>query len=116
MRRWNAWTRREGRWAWLWWDRRGRQNAELARRLYEAYEGLRRGRPRGHVWLRHVRAHTKVKGNEVADGLAKKAAADAGFSGSGRGVLKMALELYRAQGGGENLRRPPLVGQNLGVG
>ena len=68
------------------------------------------------MWLRHVRAHTKLTGNEVADGLAKKAAADAGFSGSGRDVQKMALELYRAQGGGENLRRPPLVGQNLGVG
>ena len=46
------------------------------------------------MWLRHVRAHTKVKGNEVADGLAKKAAADAGFSGSGRDVLKMALEFF----------------------
>ena len=101
-----------GKWA----LKRGRQNAELARRLYEAYEGLRRRRPRGHVWIRHVRAHTKVVGNEVADNLAKKAAADAGFGGSERDVLKTALEVYRAQGGGQNLRRPPLVGQNLGIG
>ena len=101
-----------GRWA----VKRGRRNAELARRLYEAYEDLRRRRPRGHVWITHVRAHTKVRGNEVADGLAKKAAADAGFRGSGRDVLATALELYRAYGGGQNLRRPPLLGQNLGVG
>ena len=99
-----------------WGVKRGRQNAELARRLYEAYEGLRRQRPRGHVWVRHVRAHTRVRGNEVVDGLAKKAAADAQFSGSGRRVLTTALGLHRAWGGGENLRRLSLVGQNLGVG
>ena len=53
---------------------------------------------------------------KYADGLAKRAAADAEFNGSGRSVQKMALELYRAQGGSESLRRSPLVGQNLGVG
>ena len=61
-------------------------------------------------------SHTRVRGNEVVDGLAKKAAADAQFSGSGRRVLTTALGLHRAWGGGENLRRLSLVGQNLGVG
>ena len=48
-----------------------RKNGELVRRLQRALSELRRRR---RVRLSHVRSHTNVAGNEVADVLAKLAA------------------------------------------
>ena len=86
-----------------------RANSGIARRLYEAYEQLRRSRPPGHVTVKHVRAHTGRRGNETVDGLAKRAADDENFEGSDRRVLRAAFMMYAGV-------RCPLVGQNLGVG
>ena len=47
------------------------KNADLVRKLQSALADLRRRRP---VRLSHVRSHTNVAGNEVADVLAKLAA------------------------------------------
>ena len=81
----------------------------LGLRLYRAYERLRRKRPPGHVAVKHVRAHTGLRGNETVDGLAKKAADDENFEGNDRRVLRAAFEMYAGV-------RCPLIGQNLGVG
>ena len=56
------------------WTPRAR-NRELARRVHAAYTSLRTSRPRGSLAITHVRAHTRITGNEMADRLAKRAAA-----------------------------------------
>ena len=50
--------------------RKGKRNAPLIARVRDLWSRLRRERP-GAVELRHVRSHTRVPGNELADFLAE---------------------------------------------
>ena len=48
-----------------------RKNRELARRVQVEYARLRASRGYDAVSILHVRAHTRVRGNEAADAMAK---------------------------------------------
>ena len=60
------------------------------RRLRCALEDLVRRRGRANVHVTHVRSHTNLTGNEIADGLAKLAANDAAI-GDDR-AMQLALD------------------------
>ena len=51
------------------------RNVEFIRNLRRDWRALQRHRP-GECRLRHVRSHTKVPGNEIADWLAERGAAN----------------------------------------
>ena len=68
------------------------RNREVARRLHSAFERLRKSRA-GAAHIRHVRSHTRVAGNEVADHLAKLAR-DTALRGDGVPVLRAAKDEY----------------------
>ena len=76
-----------GRWA------PRRKNRELARRLQVEYARLRASRGYGAVSVTHVRAHTRVRGNEAADAMAKYAAEHGARSGAD--ALSVLQELLR---------------------
>ena len=67
-------------------------NKELVRRLRCALDDLVRRRGRANVHVTHVRSHTNLTGNEIADGLAKLAATDATI-GDDR-AMQLALDEY----------------------
>ena len=59
-----------------------RKNRELARRVQVEYARLRASRGYDAVSILHVRAHTRVRGNEAADAMAKYAAEHGARSGA----------------------------------
>ena len=69
-------------------------NAELGRHVRAAYGKLIKARGAHAVHLHHVRAHTRVAGNELVDRLAKAAAADATITGDGPIVRHLAEREY----------------------
>ena len=77
------------------WHSRGR-NQELIRRLQCAYASLCATRGHSTVSLRHVRAHSRIAGNEVADRLAKMAG-DGDLDGDGSDVLRHARDEHLSQ-------------------
>ena len=70
------------------------QNAALGRQVRTAYGKLLKARGAHAIHLHHVRAHTRVAGNELVDRLAKAAAADATVTGDGDLVRHLAEREY----------------------
>ena len=89
------------------------RNRELARRLNVTYARLRAQRGQDGIGVVHVRAHTRVPGNELVDKLAKLAADDPGFHGDDDTVKQRALREYAAASINQSLephaapQRPP---------
>ena len=61
------------------WTPRVRRNADMISLLRRMWRKLRRGRP-GEVDIVHVRSHTVVLGNDIADWLAERGSMDAGVT------------------------------------
>jgi ribonuclease HI len=61
------------------WTPRVKRNAGMIRRLRNKWRELRRTRP-GEVRIEHVRSHTMVLGNEIADWLAERGATEQGVT------------------------------------
>ncbi len=102
-----------------------KRNQELGRRLRNALAELRKTRGYDRVRLRHIYSHTRDRGNETADRLAKAAARTADFSGDGAPVLRLAQETFEESGAPSSpaTARPQQVhvvdqtlGQELGDG
>ena len=75
-----------------------KRNQELGRRLGDALAELRKTRGYDRVRLRHIYSHTRDRGNETADRLAKAAARTADISGDGTPVLRLAQETFEESG------------------
>ena len=112
-------TRKVGKWV------ARKRNQELGRRLRNALAELRKTRGYDRVRLRHIYSHTRDRGNETADRLAKAAARTADFSGDGAPVLRLAQETFEESGAPSSpaTARPQQVhvvdqtlGQELGDG
>ena len=71
-----------------------KSNVELARRVARAYGALCKKRGAENVAVTHVRAHTRIAGNEAADRLAKKSADDETFAGRNERILEEAQALH----------------------
>ena len=61
------------------WTPRVQRNAVLVQRLRNKWRELRRARP-GEVRIEHVRSHTMVLGNEIADWLAERGTTSEGVT------------------------------------
>ena len=87
----------------LQWRNKPHRNADMIARLRRMWNSLRR-RKGDRVRLAHVRSHTKVLGNELADWLAERGAG--GPKGSNALEAAAWLDGWMAQHG-EELARPP---------
>ena len=70
------------------------KNEALSGRVRAAYSRLVTTRGHHAISLSHVRAHTRVAGNELVDRLAKAAAHDASLTGDGDLVAARAASEY----------------------
>ena len=77
-----------------WMPSRGHRNAEMIAGLRRQWRRLQRARPH-EVRLRHVRSHTRVAGNELADWLAT-AGAKGAWGSPDQGGAKQGTEQREA--------------------
>ena len=80
------------------------RNVEFIRNLRRDWRALQRHRP-GECRLRHVRSHTKVPGNEIADWLAERGAANRHECASS--AAKWATDYLQEQYEALRRRHPP---------